>query len=68
MNMDLLSSDKDSKSEIFIPAHLNSSKLAQTPSEYQADAISIANNDDEEEEEDMSRSPVVVTEHAKGDS
>jgi hypothetical protein len=44
MDMDLISSmtfHDNSKSEAFIPAPLNSSKLAKTPPEYQADAISI---------------------------
>jgi hypothetical protein len=42
MNMHLLSSDYDSKSETFIPVPLDSSKMAQMPPDYQADAISIA--------------------------
>jgi hypothetical protein len=67
MNMDLLSSNDDSKSETFIPAPLDSSKLVQTPPEYQDDAISIQEDDHQEQEGDGG-SHFVFTEHTmKGD-
>ncbi len=49
--VDLSSGDDDSTrpAASFVPRPLDSSKMAQTPPEYQADAISIVNNDDEEE-------------------
>jgi hypothetical protein len=46
MNMDLVSSNDNTKSVTFIAAPVDSSKLAWTPPEYQADTISIADDGD----------------------
>jgi hypothetical protein len=67
--VDLSSGDDDSTrpAASFVPRPLDSSKMAQTPPEYQDDAISIADNDQEEQEGDGG-SPVVIAEHTtKGD-
>ena len=67
--VDLSSGDDDSTrpAASFVPRPLDSSKMAQTPPEYQDDAISIADNDQEEQEGDGG-SPVVIAEHTtRGD-